>query len=80
VGDGEGDGVTIFGLRYCRLPGKNKATKLKTAIVEKKTGALLAVVIGVRTSGPGKSLGCDKKPSLLPSVFRPNSVTLGKFR
>ncbi len=62
------------------LPGKNKATKLKTAIVEKKTGALLAVVIGVRTSGPGKSLGCDKKPSLLPSVFRPNSVTLGKFR
>ena len=62
VGNGEGDGFTVFGpslLSATRTlsPGKNKATRPKTAIVENKTGALLADAIGVRTAGLGKSLG-----------------------
>lgn len=63
AGDGEGDGVTVFGpalLSATRAlsPGKNKATKTITAIAAKKNGAMLAIHIGgVRAAGSVRSRG-----------------------
>ncbi len=62
VGDGEGDGVTVvslllFSATRALSPGKNKATKMVTAIGAKKNRALLAIHIGsVPAAGSGRSL------------------------
>jgi len=62
LGDGEGDVVTVVSLPLLSAtrapsPGKNKATKMVTAIGVKKNRASLAIHIGsVPAGGSGRSL------------------------